>query len=114
MDGGLTGTSNPITIAMTSNRSVTAVFSATATPLIELTPTSLDFLAKVGEPAPPAQTVSVTNGGQGILSGLARSFPDGAPDWLTATLGGATAPATLSVQVSMTIPSDTPSPRGRT
>jgi len=103
-DGGLTGTSNPITIAMTSNRSVTAVFSATATPLIELTPKSLDFLGKVGESAPPAQTVSVTNGGQGTLSGLVRSFPDGAPSWLTATLSGATAPATLSVQVSMNDP----------
>jgi hypothetical protein len=100
-DGGLTGTSNPATVAMSADRTVTAIFTETDTPIIRLSPASLFFSATRGGPAPLAQTVSVENADGGTLSGLARGFPDGEPDWLTATLSGTVAPSTLSVQVSM-------------
>ena len=100
-DGGLTGTANPATVAMSADRTVTAIFTETDTPVIRLTPASLFFSATRGGPAPLAQAVSVENADGGTLSGLARGFPDGEPNWLTATLSGSIAPATLTVQVSM-------------
>jgi hypothetical protein len=100
-DGGLTGTTNPATVAMSGDKTVTAIFTETDTPIIRLAPASLFFSASRGGPAPLAQTVSVENADGGTLSGLGRSFPDGEPDWLTATLSGSVAPATLTVQVSL-------------
>jgi len=100
-DGGLTGTANPATVAMTADRSVTAIFTDKDAPLIALSPASLSFTATRGEAAPAAEIVGVVNGDGGTLSGLARSYPDGKPDWLTATLGGSVAPTTLTVRVSM-------------
>jgi hypothetical protein len=98
-EGGATGTANPATVTMNANTNVTAVFTAMA--LIDLSPPSLTFSATYGGTAPGAKTVSITNGNGGILSNLTRSFPDGAPAWLEATLSGTTAPAILTVQVSM-------------
>jgi hypothetical protein len=100
-DGGLTGTTNPATVAMSADRTVTAIFTETDTPIIRLSPTSLFFSATRGGPAPLAQTVSVENADGGTLGGLARGFPDGEPNWLTATLSGSIAPATLTVQASL-------------
>lgn len=100
-DGGLTGTSNPAAIAMSGDRSVTAIFTETDTPVLRLSPEALAFTAVRGQPAPSAQAVAITNVGGGTLDGLARSYPDGKPDWLTATLGGSIAPATLTVEVSL-------------
>lgn len=100
-EGGLTGTSNPATVAMTGDRSVTAIFTETDSPVIRLSPEALSFSAVRGQPAPPAQIVSVANGGGGTLSGLSRSYPEGKPDWLTAALGGTIAPAAMTVTVSM-------------
>jgi hypothetical protein len=97
----LTGTTNPATVAMSADRSVTAIFTETDTPIIRLSPTSLFFSATRGGPAPLAQTVSVENADGGTLSGLVRGFPDGEPSWLEAALSGSVAPATLTVQVSM-------------
>lgn len=100
-EGGLSGTTNPATIAMTADRSVTAIFTVREAPLIELSPASLSFTAIWGEAAPPAEAVSVMNADGGALTRLVRSFPDGRPGWLTATLAGSVAPTTLTVQVSM-------------
>jgi hypothetical protein len=98
-EGGATGSANPATVTMNANTNVTAIFTAIA--LIDLSPPSLAFTATYGGTAPGAKTVSITNGNGGTLSGLTRSFPDGAQAWLAATLSGTTAPATLTVQVSM-------------
>ena len=100
-DGGFTGTSNPAAIAMTGDRSVTAIFTETDMPVLRLLPEALAFTAVRGQPAPAAQTVGVVNGGGGTLDGLGRSYPDGQPDWLTATLSGSIAPATLTVEASL-------------
>ena len=100
-DGALTGTSNPATIVMNSDRSVTAIFTETDTPILLLSPEALSFTAVRGQTAPEAQTVGVTNIGGGTLDGLSLSYPVGKPDWMTATLSGSIAPATLVVAVSL-------------
>ena len=102
-EGDVTGSANPTTITMNGNKTVTAVFTG-AVPLIHLSTSNLTFSATAGGASPPAQTVSITNGGGGTLSGLTTSFPDGTPMWLFAELSGSTAPATLTVTVSLTDP----------
>ncbi len=54
---------------------------------------------------PPAETVSVTNGGTGTLGALSATveYPEGAPaQWLTATLSRTSVPASLSLQAATT------------
>jgi predicted phage tail protein len=55
-----------------------------------------------GSGNPASQNVSVTNTGGGTLSGLATSvtYVTGTSGWLTASLNGTTAPATLSIQAT--------------
>ena len=105
--GDASGTTNPTTVTMNANKTVTAVFTA-ATQHIQLSTSSLTFSATAGGASPAAQTVSITNGGSGTLSGLTITFPDGQPTWISATLSGGTAPATLTVTVFMTDPFGNP------
>jgi uncharacterized protein YjdB len=84
--------------------SKTLSVSLTVTPVISLSPTSLSFTAPNGStPLPTAQTVSVTSPGSGSVAQLAASvsYASGS-NWLTATLGGTTTPATLTIQPSST------------
>jgi hypothetical protein len=89
-------------VATNSPQTVAIAFtvSGAAGPSIALSQTSLSFTADYAGAAPPAQTVNITNGGGGTLTGLARNFGDGTPTWLGATLNQATAPAVLTVQPS--------------
>ncbi len=69
-------------------------------PLIGLAPTTITFNGVSGGSDPAAQTVAVTNVGGQVLAGLAVgtiAYGTGATDWLSATLGGTTAPATLTL-----------------
>jgi hypothetical protein len=68
-------------------------------PSIGLGSSSVSFQAFTGGANPASQPVSVTNGGGGTLSGLSSAivYTDGS-GWLSATLGGTTAPATLTIQ----------------
>jgi len=68
------------------------------------TGSGLSFLATSGGTAPANKTVTITNGGGGTLSGLSRYYPDGTPSWLSSTLSGSSAPATLTVSISMSDP----------
>ena len=80
---------------------VLTVAPAPTSPLIGLAPASLNFTGSAGGANPASQTVQVTNAGTGTLSGLGLgtiSYGAGATGWLTASLGAATAPATLTVQ----------------
>ncbi|HUF68343.1 MAG TPA: Ig-like domain-containing protein, partial [Longimicrobiales bacterium] len=81
---------------------VTLVLSpAAASPEIGLSSTSLTFQATAGGSSPSAQTVNVTNTTGGTLDGLALSvsYPGGQPGgWLNASLGGGTAPTTITAQ----------------
>lgn len=69
-----------------------------ASPSIVLTPTSRSFAAVAGGADPAQQTVAVTNGGGGTLSGLGgnTTYQAGQPTgWLSTAISGTTAPATL-------------------
>jgi hypothetical protein len=65
-------------------------------PAIVLGATSLTFTSGAGAASPPPQTVEITNGGGGTLTGLAAAIA-GTPDWLDASLSATTAPAMLTV-----------------
>jgi hypothetical protein len=92
--------------ATTDGRSGTATLQVTAAPVppgIGLSPTSVTFSATAGQGNPAAQSVGVTNTGTGTLTGLSTSisYTAGQPaGWLTATLSGTAAPATLTLQAS--------------
>jgi hypothetical protein len=77
------------------------VSSAPVPPAINLSGTSASFNATSGGSIPSSQQITITNGGGGTLSGLTApiSYTSGS-GWLTATLGSATAPATLTLQPS--------------
>lgn len=68
-------------------------------PTIALSATSRAFVATQGIGATAGQTIQVTNGGRGTLSGLqvGVSYGAGATNWLSASLSGGTAPATLTL-----------------
>lgn len=70
---------------------------------ISLSKPSVTFSATEGGGSPSAQTVSVTNSGEGILTGLDKNitYGNGQPTgWLAAALSSETAPATLSLQAT--------------
>lgn len=70
-----------------------------AGPAITLDPTSVTFGGAQGGANPPVQTVSITNGGGGTLSGLGTSISYGTGQgWLSASLSSTTAPSTLTAQ----------------
>ncbi len=84
--------------ASNSPVSVTITYTVTAPPSITLSATSRTFTAVVGGANPPAQTVQITNGGSGTVSGLATSISYGSGSgWLAASLDATTAPATLTL-----------------
>jgi hypothetical protein len=69
-------------------------------PLIGLSSSSVTFTAAEGAPSPAAQTVNVTNAGDGTLDALATNvtYTAGQPTgWLTAALSGPAAPSTLTL-----------------
>lgn len=70
-------------------------------PVITLSPPSLSFTASQGGVHPAPQTIRVTSGGSGTLTGLAVgtiTYAAGQPTgWLVASLGGSAAPATLTL-----------------
>lgn len=73
-------------------------------PAILLSPSSVSFAATQGGANPPPQPVNITNSGGGTLSGLTVgtiSYGSGQPTgWLSATLSGSTAPATLTLSAT--------------
>ncbi len=84
--------------------SVSLLVSAAIAPVITLGATSLSFTGVKGSANPGAQTVAITNGASGALSGLAVgtiAYGAGGAGWLAATLSAATAPATLIVTPSL-------------
>ena len=96
----------PITSGVASNspQSVSVTFVVVRPPAIALNPTSVTFTDTIGTANPPTKTVDVTNGGGGSLTVLAVgtiSYGSGASGWLTATLSGTTAPATLTLAASL-------------
>ncbi len=94
------------TNATNSPQSVTITFNVTPVPAIALSSSAVTFTGNTGGASPAQQTITVTNGGTGTLSGLvldAVAYPAGQPiGWLAPTLSGTTAPATIGLQVNNT------------
>lgn len=82
---------------------VTFVLTAAPQPAIGVSPATVAFSTTVGQGNPAAQSVNITNSGTGTLTGLSTSisYAAGQPGgWLTATLSGTAAPATLTLQAN--------------
>jgi hypothetical protein len=80
--------------ADSSPRIITVTFEVGQTQRIALSDTSLTFGAIAGGALPPPQTITVTNGGTGVLSELTDSVSE---SWLSATLDQPTASARISI-----------------
>ena len=83
------------------------VSPAAIPPAIEVSPTSLSFVAgRNFATLPPAKQIAVTSTGTGTVAGLSAtsiSYAAGASNWLNTTfVGGVTAPTTLNVQPNTT------------
>lgn len=80
---------------------VRVTYTVATSPIIGLSPATIGFTATAGGASPAAKPVSVTNTGNGTLSGLAVgtvAYGAGQPTgWLGAVLNQATAPATLTL-----------------
>lgn len=115
----LTLTANPAGLSVGSYQAIVTIGSATRpdvpsvavfvsftirqAPTIQLAPTAVTFVADSGGALPTSQHVLVTNVGSGSLDNLSvRSIVDattGVPiSWLTASLGGSSAPTALTVR----------------
>jgi hypothetical protein len=71
-------------------------------PLLQVSPEAVGFSSSEGEGPPASQTVTVSNGGGGIIRSLSTSiaYAAGQPGgWLTAELDARTAPTALRLQV---------------
>lgn len=87
-------------LADNSPRTVTVSFTLSATPTIGVSRTAVAITAPVGALA-PTELVNISNSGGGELTGLTTSIEYGAgSNWLSASLSGASAPATLSLEAS--------------
>lgn len=68
-------------------------------PVIAVAPSTITFEGTAGRAGPAPVNVAVTNGGGGVLNGLSASvwYGGATAGWLSATLGGSTAPTQLTV-----------------
>ncbi len=82
----------------------TRVVSVLAPPTLQLSTPTIEFQTTVGGADPAASTVNVTNAGDGSITNLVvgtTAYGAGQPTgWLTATISGATAPATVTLRAS--------------
>jgi hypothetical protein len=81
---------------------VTVTYTVTSTPVspaISLASNTATFTTTIGATVPSGQQIIISNSGGGSLSGLGAtiSYVSGS-GWLSATLGGTTAPATITLQ----------------
>ena len=101
--GYVRGISNgTVTISAVSGAAVaTAEVTVLRPPALSLSMASTEFAMLVGASDPPSQTVAIVNAGDGPLGGVAVggvSYDAGQPSgWLTATIDGSSAPATLTL-----------------
>jgi hypothetical protein len=82
---------------------VTFVVTPAPPPAITLSKNAVSFASVLLAPDPPTDSVAITNGGGGSLSGLttAIQYAAGQPTgWLTATLGATTAPTRVTLKAT--------------
>jgi uncharacterized membrane protein len=105
---GLTAGDYTATVPVTSTVSGVASQNVTVTyhvaPVIVVSPSLLTFSATRGDPLPTSQPVSITAAGAGTLTGLTTttSYGAGGSNWLSVSLSGGTAPATITIQPNTT------------
>jgi hypothetical protein len=95
-----------------SPKNITVDLTITGVPALVVSPLSASFAGTLGQPPPLPQSMSVTNGGPGVLSGLAVSpvsYGAGQPTgWLNTTLSSTTTPASIVLTADPTgLPSGT-------
>jgi hypothetical protein len=99
------GSAGANTLTASVEGATAATFTATATqPVIAVDVSSLAFTGTANGVSPAAKTVAITNSGNGALGSLAVgtiNYSPGATGWLTASLNGTGAPATLTVTANM-------------
>ena len=86
-----------------SPRQVAVTLHVSAPPAIVPSRTNVVFTATRNRSSPPPETVTISNGGGGVLDGLTASvaYDNGQPTgWLTPSLSGPTAPATLTLSAA--------------
>ena len=90
--------------AAQSPQTITVNLTVTAppppNPVLSISPVTLNFLEVQGGAVPPAQSISVSNLGSGMLSYTAQSDAG----WLTVTPAGGSAPAAITVGVTALSP----------
>lgn len=101
-DGNYSATISVSAVGAANSPRTVAVTLTVVSNTIVLSSTAVPFAASVGGVNPAAQTVNVSNGGAGSLTGLSVSvnYAAGQPTgWLTtASLGATTAPAVLTLR----------------
>jgi hypothetical protein len=98
----------PLVSADNSAPALTVTYNVSGTPVITIQPTT-SFTAQRTQALPPEQQISVTNGGEGSLSGLfiaSVAYGPGAAGWLNASINPATAPSILSLRPNTTAPAE--------
>ena len=98
-EGDATGSDNPTTIVMTSDKTVQAIFTPTK-PFIQLSSDHISGSFWIGVGVPSPVLIDITNGGAGILSGLDHDNHAYAGSDFFSTLSSSTAPATLTVTIT--------------
>lgn len=77
---------------------VTLSVSAPVQPVLSISPASLTYTGQAGGSSPAAQSVSISNTGNGALNWIATKTQG----WLTLSAASGTAPSTLSLSASLT------------
>jgi hypothetical protein len=91
---------SPTTMAGATMGAAPRLVVATPAPAIALTPASVRFTERQGNPSPPAQTVAITNGGTGgtgALTGITATVDSAFSGQLTASLDQTVDPAVLTL-----------------
>jgi hypothetical protein len=96
----------PVTSTVTGvlQRNVVVSLTVTPVPVISVSPDTIFLTGSVGGTNPSAQPVSVTNAGNGSLSGMSVAsiiYDSTGGGWLSASLDQPTDPAVLTVQASL-------------
>ncbi len=97
-------------VASNSPRAIDVTFTIAAAPSIGLSTSALGFNRVSGSGATDPSTITITNAGGGTLSGLSASIvyltgPSPNTGWLSGTLTGTTAPASVNLVANAGTPS---------
>jgi hypothetical protein len=98
--GTFNGTITLISLGATNSPQMISVSLTVVTPppVIASSPSSLSFVAAIGQPSPPAQAVNIVNGGYGSFSYTVATDSS----WLSASPASGSTPGSVNVSVNAT------------